>query len=229
MTVIEIVREISDRNGPEMGRPSSTARIEAHVICTQEMIRILALRIEQAYCRRYSSWKGLGMTPGVWESAAKRLMEASSDALELPIDPEFFVAIQRSTRVTPDPWSELTQTRSLARYRRSMKKIIGNLRRELTEEITRVECRLMRGVQLDKVLVTEGSRISPLSRYIICRRVGRLDLAVRYHLEAYRQHRSCPLYRLAARGLLPNHAYPATEPSVGPTPVDREIVAFSRN
>jgi hypothetical protein len=196
---------------------------------TQESIRKIALRIERAYCRRYPQWISAGMTPGVWDSAATRLLVASQDKLGLPIDPELFVAVQEPTRVTPDPWSELTQHRSVVRYRKALKRIILRLRQELKAEITRGECRILRGLDLDQVLETEGSRLSPLSRYILSHRAGRLDLSIKHHSAALNQHRSCPLYRIAARSLLPDHAYPAMELPADSTMIGQEFISFSRN
>ncbi len=199
------------------------------MVHSQEMVRKIALRIERAYCRKYSYWFSATVAQGVWEFAANRLLESCSDKLSLPIDPEFYVAVQKRSRFIPDPWVELTQERSLIRYRKAMKKIIVKLRRELTEEVTRGECRLLRGVDLDVVLQTEGSRISPLSRYILARRAGRIDLSIVHHAAALSQHRSCPLYRLAARSLLQGHEYPAPGIAVDSSTVGQEIIAFSRN
>jgi hypothetical protein len=199
------------------------------VVYNQESVRKIALRIERAYCRKYTQWFSASVTPGVWESAANRLLEASMDKLGLPIDPELYVAVQERSRVTPDPWVELTQQGSLVRYRKALRRIIAQLREELTREITRGECRMIRGLDLDQVLETEGSRISPLSRYILAHRAGRLDLSIRHHAAALSQHRSCPLYRLAARSLLPGHAYPSIELVADTSSVGQEIIAFSRN
>jgi hypothetical protein len=166
---------------------------------------------------------------GVWKSAANRLLEAATGKLGLPIDPELYVAVQKSVSVNPDPWVELTQQGSLARYRKNLRKIISKLREELTSEITRGECRMLRGVDLDVVLETEGSRLSPLSCYILAHRAGRFDLSMRHHAAALSQHRSCPLYRLASRSLLPGHAYPSMELVAEPSSARQEIIAFSLN
>ncbi len=199
------------------------------MIYAQESIQEIALRIERAYCRRYPQWKSAGMTPGVWESAASRLLEASADKVNLPVDPEFFVAVQPKSSVRPDPWSELTQFRSVVSYRKSVKRIVAQLRKELKAEVTRGECRLLRGLDLDHVLETEGARISPLSRYILSRRAGRLDLSIKHHAAALNQHRSCPLFQLAARTLIPSHAYPSIERIAESSVFGQELATFSRN
>ena len=199
------------------------------MICSQDAIGHLASRIERAYRRRYPRWHPVGLTPGVWDSAAFRLLEASNDGPKLPIDPELFVAVQDPTGLSPDPWAELTQQRSLDRYINSLRRIVGQLRKELGAEVRRAESRLLRGMSLDQVLAKEGGRISPLGRYILAHRAGRQDLSMKYRAEAENQHRSCPLYRLASRPLLPNHAYPTSEFATNPATMGQEFIAFSLN
>jgi hypothetical protein len=205
------------------------SKTEDIVVYSQETIRKIELRIEAAYCRRYPQWFSGSVNSGVWESAAYRLLEVATNKPGLPIDPELYVAVQKTSSVYPDPWVELTQQGSLVRYRKNLRKIIAKLRTELTTEITRGECRMLRGVDLETVLETEGSRISPLSCYILAHRAGRFDLSIRHHTAALSQHRSCPLYRVASRSLLPSHAYPTTELATGSSSPGQEIIAFSRN
>jgi hypothetical protein len=199
------------------------------VICSQDVIGQLAVRIERAYCRKYPKWLPIGLTPGMWESASSRLVEASKRGSNIPVDPELFVAVQVRSRLAPDPWVELTQQRSLNRYIKALRRIIGQLRRELKGELDRAERCLRRGVELDDVLAREGSRLSPLSRLILAHRAGRLDLTQRHLPAALRQHRSCPLYSLAARSLLPSHAYPSSDLAIDPTTNAHEIISFSLN
>ena len=195
------------------------------MICSQDAIDLVATRIESAYRRRYPRWLAIGLTPGVWESAASRLLEASAERPKVPIDPELYVAVQPRAGHTPDPWAELTQRRSLQRYRKSLRLIIGQLRKELKSEVQRAESRFLRGMSLEEVLAEEESRISPLTRYILAYRAGRHDLSKKHRVAAENQHRSCPLYRLAARSLLPGHAYPSSDPACKA----REFAAFSLN
>jgi hypothetical protein len=169
------------------------------------------------------------MTPGVWTAAAIRLLEATSDKMGFPIDPELYVALQPLNPVSPDPWTELAQKSSILRYRRGLKRIVRQLRRELNSEITRGECRILRGLDLERVLETEGSRISPLARYILCLRAGRIGFSLLHHEAALKQIRSCPLYRLAAVSFLPNHFCRSLDQTADFFEADREIIAFSRN
>ena len=198
---------------------------------TLETIDRVAGRIEAAYRRRFPDWSDVGSTPGVWESAARRLFETDSGMVGLPIDPELYGASQIPGRLGPEPWADLTQSRSLTRYRRCLRGIILQLRRELRVEIARAECRMLRGVSLDELLETEGARLSPLSCYILSHRLGRADLALKLHSAAVNQHRSCPLYRIAARSLLPAHAYPSTDQTVDAVPAgtQRPEKVFSHN
>lgn len=205
------------------------------MICSQDFIRELADRIERAYRRRYPRWNSLGLTPGVWESAASRLVEASKERSGVPIDPELFVASQAHSSLGHDPWSELTQHRSLQRYIKALRRIIRQLRGELEVEVRRAECRLRRGVTLEEILAREGARISPLSRFILAHRAGRADLSRMNRAGALSQHQSCPLYRVAARRLLPVNAYPSSD-LVSEASLSKhdslskhEMIAFSRN
>ena len=195
------------------------------MICSQDAIGLLAIRIEHAYRRRYPRWLAVGLTPGVWESAASRILEASERCPNIPIDPELYVAVQAPGGPTPNPWAELTQSRSLRRYLKSLRTIIGQLRKELKNEVQRAESRFLRGLTLDQVLAEEGSRISALTCYILAYRAGRHDLSVKHRAAAENQHRSCPLYRLASRSLLPGHAYPSADQAF----TSLQFAAFSLN
>jgi hypothetical protein len=198
--------------------------IEVAVISSQDDIEQLADRIERAYRRRYPYWKPIGLTPGVWDSAAARLLEAAEFEPAIPIDPELFVAVQVMGEIRHDPWTELTQACSLRLYLRALGRIVGQLR----EEVRRAESRLLRGMTLDRLLAAQSSRISPLALYILAHRAGRHDLTKRLRSEAEGQHRSCPLYLLASRSLLPAHAYPL-DPGNHSAPGESELVAFSLN
>jgi len=199
------------------------------VIFSQEAIGELAGRIERAYRRRHPMWQSVGLTPGVWESAAARLYEAAAVHPTIPVDPELYVAVQDRGEPRHGPWAELAQVGALRRYLKAVGKIVGQLRVELRSEVRRAEIRLNRGVPLDQVLASETTRLSPLSRYILAHRAGRPDLSIRWRAAAEGQHRSCPLYRLASRALLPSRAYPTSEEVLCTRPGVIEIVSFSIN
>jgi hypothetical protein len=67
------------------------------------------------------------------------------------------------------------------------------------------------GKSLERVLRGRRRWLSPLGRYIAAYHADRVDLLERFHARALHQHESCPLYRYACRGLLPEWAYPALE------------------
>jgi len=203
--------------------------IEVNVIRSQDAINELAIRIENAYRRKYRRWICVGLTPGVWESAASRLIEAAESDPNIPIDPELFVAVQTRTRLSPDPWSELTQHSSLDRYMNALRRIITQLRRELRSELHRADSHLDQGMTLDQVLKAEGSSLSPLTCFILAHRAGRRDLCSYYRTGAQRQHRSCPLYKSACRSFLPNQAYPAVDHEINRANRSRDTRAFSLN
>ena len=178
---------------------------------SQDAIEQLAGRIERAYRRRHPRWQSVSLTPGVWESAAARLCEVSEDVPATPIDPELFVAVQPGNGCRRDPWVELTERRSQRRYLKAVRKIVSQLREELKDEVRLAERRMLRGVTLDQILLTHESRISPLTRYILAHRAGRVDLSTKYRPAAEVQDRACPLYRLASQSLLPDSAYPTPD------------------
>ena len=199
------------------------------MICSQSDIDSIAERIESAYRRRHHQWPGLALSPGVWESAASTLLQLSIDRPNIPIDPELFVAVVAESGSTPDPWSELTQRRSRNRYLKALRRIVGQLRRELTEEL-RVAARLIsQGQSLDEVLDAPSLPISPLARFILAWRAGRLDLSARHRAAVENQHHSCPLYLLACRKFLPAKVYPLSKSGKKPPIVGRSEVHFSLN
>ena len=199
------------------------------MISSQDDIEQLADRIQRAYRRRYPDWNSVGLTPGVWDSAAARLLEAAEFEPAIPIDPELFVAVQVKRGTRHDPWAELTQSCSLRFYLRALERIVSPTSRgSSSRKSDGPRAALLRGMTLDQLPVAESSRISPLSLYILAHRAGRHDLSRRLRSEAEGQHRSCPLYLLASRSLLPAHAYPLD--SGNPSALgDRELVAFSVN
>jgi hypothetical protein len=203
--------------------------IEVTVICSWEAIDVLAGRIERAYSRRNPTWVRVGLTPGVWASAASRLLEVSIRSPEIPIDPELFVAVLTGGRITPDPWAELTQRRSQTRYLKALRQIVGQLRRELRRELRRAERQLIVGLTLDEVLESGQGRISPLTCYIMAYQGRRFDLMIDLQGAVASQHRSCPLYRQAARPLLPRHAYPCGELEAESSSDGQESMQFSLN
>ena len=199
------------------------------MICSQSDIDSIAERIEGAYRRRHLRWPGLALSPGVWESAALTLLQLSIDRPNIPIDPELYVAVMIESGSAPDPWAELTQRRSRNRYLKALRRIVGQLRRELHGEF-RVAARLIsEGQALIEVLEASNLPISPLTRFILAWRAGRPDLSSRLRAAVENQHQSCPLYLLACRKFLPAQAYPVPRCSRESSAVDREIVHFSLN
>ena len=85
------------------------------------------------------------------------------------------------------------------------------------------------GKGLDEVLSALGSRISPLTCYILAYRAGRADLADQHRVSAEKQHRSCPLYRQVIRSLLPGRADHFPEHGPETLRVAPESVQFSLN
>ena len=135
----------------------------------------------------------------------------------IPVDPEFLVAAQPTVTQAHDPWGELAGERAVRRYLRAVRRVVGQLREELRQEVRIAERRLLRGVTLDQLLETKNAKISPLTRFILAHRAGRDDLSSQFRAAAENQHRSCPLYRLAARTWISVPVYP--------TPEDRELVS----
>lgn len=178
------------------------------MIPSQDAIERLAGRIEQAYCRKNPQWTPVSLTPGVWSTAALRLLEALDEDIDTPVDPEMFVAVQKNGGLGLDPWVELTQERSLQNYRKAIRRIVGLLRRELRAEIRLGERMARKGESLEQILASLETPISALSRFILAHRAGRQDLSWSFRPAVASQDRSCPLYRLASRTLLPAHLYP---------------------
>jgi hypothetical protein len=193
------------------------------VLATQATIELLAERIERAYRLRKPLWYRGYSTSRVWTAAAALLMRLHQENPSIPLDPEFFVAVQTRTTALDDPWLELTEPAAARRYRQRVREMIRGLRSELRGEVRRAERRIGRGEVLGAVLLTPSSQLSPLGCYIIALRAGRNDLAERFRSDAVQQHRSCPLYRTASFNLLPPDRYPVGEKSI-----DEEIVALTR-
>jgi hypothetical protein len=203
--------------------------LEVTVHRRQDAIHEIGIRIERAYRRIYPEWNSQDSPSGVWELAASRLLEAPNRWAGAPIDPELFVAAQTRPRLSPDPFMELTRTRALGRYLKSIRQIIRQLRGELKSEIRRAEICMSDGTDLVQALSSLGLRISPIARLILAYRAGRSDVAMTHRLAALSQDRSCPLYRLAVRSLLPDHLYPLSEVSSDFSHSGSELISFSLN
>ena len=175
------------------------------MILTPRAIEQLADRIERAYLRRRPEWRQAGLDPRLWSAAAAILTEAHRREPWLPLDPELFVASQAPAS---DPWHELTRAASGRQYTSRVRRIVRGLRRELREEIRRVEAAISKGVSLEVILLGPSRQLSALGRFLAATGHDRPDLAARFEAEALRQHAACPLYREAARGLIPGDGYP---------------------
>ena len=182
--------------------------IEITVISTQNNLDQVAERIERAYRRRHSTWLATGLTPGVWTAAAVRLNDVSHNRVVLPIDPELFVAVQNYKSFRRDPWRELTQEGSVKTYRFAVRKIISQLKIELAAEMRWSKRFLEAGGSLDEVMAISKSRVSPITKLVLCHRQQRQDLAETIRPAAEAQHLACPLYQFAYRNLMPSLSYP---------------------
>lgn len=170
-------------------------------------------RIRSAYLLRRPWCSAAFPRSAVWMAAASNLMSAHGRDPCLPVDPELFVASQPSRVGVADPWGDLTRPRSIERYRRRVRSIVRQLRRELLGEIRWIHRRLERGLGLDHVIRARTSALTPLGRYVTAVRCDRDDLAVQFVEDAIRQHHGSPLYREACRGLLAQELYPADLPA----------------
>lgn len=175
--------------------------------------RTVEERIRTAYLLRRPWCSGAFPRSAVWMTAATHLMSAHRGDPRLPVDPELFVASQPSRRGVADPWGELTRPSSIDRYRRRVRLIVRQLRRELLGEIRWVHRRLERGLPIDLVLEARTRSLTPLGRYLAAVRSGRDDLALQFVEGAIRQHHGSPLYRDACRGLMAEDLYPADLPA----------------
>jgi hypothetical protein len=179
------------------------------VLPTHEVLDQLAGRIEQAYALRRPRWLRGCSTSRVWYTASLRLWEAhASDPVQIPLDPELFVASQPISTPLSAPWTELAHPQSGRRYRTAVRRIVRQLRVELKRELTAAGRSIREGQEIETVLGRKNRRLSSLGAYILSRRAGRHDLAERFAAGAAAQHRSCPLYRTASLAFIPAEFYP---------------------
>lgn len=199
------------------------------MLATQSQIDTMAGRIERAYRLRRPQWHGGCSTPRVWAVAARVMLEVHRADPGVPADPELYVAAQPAATSYPDPWSELTTAEAADRFRQRVRAIVRALRSELAREVKLAEERIGSGQAIGRVLAERSGRISPLGRFIVAQRAGRLALARRFATDAADQHRSCPLYREASRRLLAPGLYPvaetdgATAPAASPRRLRSEV------
>ena len=176
---------------------------------THEVLDRLADRIEQAYALRRPRWLRECSTSRVWYTAGLRLWEAhASDPVQIPLDPELFVASQPISTPLSAPWTELAHPESGRRYRRAVRRVVRQLRVELRRELMAAERSIRKGREIGNVLGRKNRRLSSLGAYILAQRAGRNDLAERFAAGAAAQHRSCPLYRAASLAFIPAECYP---------------------
>lgn len=178
------------------------------MLATKFSTQCLAGRIRRAYVCRRPWWPTRDAFGAAWSAASQTLIELHLADPWLPLDPEFFVASQPRSEAVADPWGELVGPAAARRYRRRVLGIVRSLRRELRAELRRLE---RSGPRLDRLVLERTRRVSALGRYVAAVRAGRSDLAAAIRDEAQQQHRSCPLYRLACVGLIPETAYPAPD------------------
>jgi len=163
------------------------------VLATQEEIDQIGERIEKAYFLRRPRWEWTGSGSRVWSIAAARLLQTHQEDPMIPVDPEFYVAVQPIDARRADPWTELTQATAAQRFRRHVRRIIRALRCELRLEVRLAERRIRCGMTLESVVSSKSRLLSPLGCFIVAYRAGRDDLAERFRSEAEAQHCSCPL------------------------------------
>ncbi len=175
---------------------------------TTRAIELAADRIERAYLRYRPEWRQVGLDRRLWAAAAAVLIDAHRRDPLVPLDPELFVTCQVASKAASDPWSELTRASSRRRYVVQVHRIVRGLRRELRQEVRRVESRIDRGEAIDDLALGSLSGLSALGVYLAACRLDRADLADRVRPMARDQHWACPLYRQAAAGLVPGDPYP---------------------
>jgi hypothetical protein len=168
----------------------------------------LAGRIRDAYLRRCPLLDREYAHSTVWSAAAKRLVALHRADSGLPLDPELYVAAQEGPGIGLDPWNELARPEAARCYRRLVDRIVRSLRTELRAEVRTAEHKFRSGEPLGELLASHSPRFSALGRYAVAYRAGRPDLAELFIPAARAQHRACPLYRRACRGLIPDDAYP---------------------
>ena len=178
------------------------------MIASQRSLSSLADRIERAYKRRHPNWLATGLTLGVWKVAATRLYEVAGNHESLPADPELFVAAQSFNSFRRDPWTELAQEEAVKTYRVAIRRIIRQLKKELTLEICWSTRYLESTGSIDDLMSLPKAKISPIIKSMLCQQHGRPDLTAIYQPAAEAQHLACPLYRLACEHLVPAHCYP---------------------
>ena len=189
----------------------------------------LAVRIERAYALRRPGLRQLAWAhPRVWSAAAALLAELNGTDPTIPADPELFVAAQPAT-AEADPWCELIGEAPARRYRRRVRQIVRRLRAELRGEVALAESRLALGLPARAVSRREVGSSPPLARLIVAHRLGQPELGTPWKPKAAEQHRSCPLYRQACLGLLPELDYPGTLPSALPARPPGRRAQFSEN
>lgn len=175
---------------------------------TQRMIDGLASRIENAYALRRPELRLGCSTSRVWQEAAYHLWRVhKDDSVRVPLDPEFYVATQPISTPFSDPWAELACPAAARRYRNQVHRVVRGLRQELKSEVKAAE-RLLEESGNDPQGLSKDARLSPLGCYIAAIRRDQLQVAARFAQGAFGQHESCPLYRIAALGMIPGDLYP---------------------
>jgi hypothetical protein len=181
------------------------------LVLPPQVLDQVARRIERAYrLRKPGSRAGVAPT-GVWEAAARSLIDMHRADPALPLDPELFVATQKLGQPWSDPWSDLAGECAQRRYRQRIRRIVRQLRRELRIELRRARGRARRGMTVEALAASSCQTISPLGRYIAAQWAGRTDLMDTLREAAADQHWACPLYRQACAVLMPPSAYPVQE------------------
>lgn len=171
----------------------------------------LVRRLEQAYRLRHPDWRDSCRSDRVWSVAANILIEVNVQDPSIPVDPELYVAAQPLSTHWADPWAELACPAAARRFRRQVRQMILTLRNEIRREVRRAEAKMRHGIGVESVLLPSNHSLTALGCFIVAHRAGRADLAWQFSGLVEEQHQACPLYRQAARGLLPHQLYPEVE------------------
>lgn len=168
----------------------------------------IAIRLELAFDRRFLDFE-VSHQPGpeLWIRSAVGLIRMNEEENQYPRDPELFIAL-----LSPEDFYGKTQDQILDQllnsYAKRVRRIIRQLRHELSGELRFLLQERRRGSSLEDLIFTQKRAITPLSRYIFAHVNGRSDLAQSLIEHVVEQHKACPLYRHASRRWLSDRKYP---------------------
>lgn len=180
------------------------------VVTTFKNVLEIAIRLELAFDRRFVDFE-VSRQPGpeLWIRSAVGLIRMNEEDNQYPKDPELFIAL-----LSPEDFSGTDHNQILDQllnsYAKRVRRIIRQLRHELSGELRFLLQERRRGSSLEDLIFSQKRAITPLSRYIFAHVNGRSDLAKRLIVHVIEQHKACPLYRHASRRWLSDLKYPLT-------------------